>query len=108
MKLESHMDRLMHKLEAMNELLNMPAPEFRDALAKTTKRTGKGGKDGIFGAVTNELFFRADRSRRPQVVGVIHPSDGHPQQEHCPDFNWFRPLTWNNPTWTLYWPELII
>jgi hypothetical protein len=40
------------------------------------------------------------------VQGIIHPSDGHPQEEHTPDFGWFRPLAHNNATWVLYWPEL--
>ena len=40
------------------------------------------------------------------VIGIIDPSDGHPQEEHTPDFGWFRPLAHNNPTWVLYWPEL--
>lgn len=40
------------------------------------------------------------------VIGVIDPSDGHPQEEHTPDFGWFRPLAHNNQTWVLYWPEL--
>ncbi|MDP9127318.1 MAG: hypothetical protein M3N08_03515 [Pseudomonadota bacterium] len=40
------------------------------------------------------------------VIGIINPSDGHPQEEHTPDFGWFRPLAHNNPTWVLYWPEL--
>jgi hypothetical protein len=40
------------------------------------------------------------------VVGIINPSDGHPQEEHTPDFGWFRPLAHNNPTWVLYWPDL--
>lgn len=40
------------------------------------------------------------------ILGIINPSDGHPQEEHAPDFGWFRPLAHNNPTWVLYWPEL--
>jgi hypothetical protein len=40
------------------------------------------------------------------VIGIIHPNDGHPQEEMTPDFAWFRPLSANNPTWVLYWPEL--
>lgn len=40
------------------------------------------------------------------IIGIIDPSDGHPQEEHTPDFGWFRPLAHNNTTWVLYWPEL--
>ena len=40
------------------------------------------------------------------IRGVIEPSDGHPQEELTPDFGWFRPLSFNNSTWVLYWPEL--
>jgi hypothetical protein len=40
------------------------------------------------------------------IRGVIEPSDGHPQEELTPDFGWFRPLSFNNSTWVLYWPDL--
>ncbi len=42
------------------------------------------------------------------IRGIIEPSDGHPQEEHTPDFGWFRPLSHNNTTWVLYWPDLEI
>lgn len=42
------------------------------------------------------------------IRGVIEPSDGHPQEELTPDFGWFRPLSFNNTTWVLYWPDLEI
>ncbi|MBV8060324.1 MAG: hypothetical protein JO126_04370 [Alphaproteobacteria bacterium] len=44
--------------------------------------------------------------QRSSWFGVIEPSDGHPQEEMTPDFGWFRPLSYNVPTWVLYWPEL--
>jgi hypothetical protein len=112
MKTETRMDYLMHRLEAMNELLNVRQegdPEFASATDKKGKSgKGEGKAGGFFGAVTTEMFFRGDGAKRPRIIGITHPSDGHPQEELTPDFGWFRALAHNNPTWTLYWPELII
>ena len=47
-----------------------------------------------------------DRVTGHLVTG--EPSDGHPQEELTPDFQLFRPFNANNPTWTLFWPELLI
>jgi len=111
MKPDTHMDLLMQRQSAMNELLDLRqdeelTPEERARKKKKTKGDGK--KGGFFGAAGAEMFFRRDGHQRPRIVGITHPSDGHPQEELTPDFGWFRALAHNNATWTLYWPELII
>ncbi len=115
MKPSRYMDSRLDRVDMLNDLMSIQTPEYRSAIEKKKKKGGKGDKSGsgsgggLFGLASTAITFRADGGpRQPSVLGIIHPSDGHPMQEHCPDFNWFRPLTFNNNTWTLYWPELII
>ena len=109
MKAETHMDYLMQRHDRFNALVDM-RQDGEDATTRTKKKSGgkKDGTGGFFGAAVGEMFFRHPDGRRPRIVGITHPSDGHPQEELTPDFGWFRALSYNNPTWTLYWPELII
>ena len=58
------------------------------------------------GRIANMGHMAYDQVTGNLVVG--EPSDGHPQEELTPDFQLYRPLSFNNPTWTLYWPDLII
>jgi hypothetical protein len=116
MMLETRMDELIHRLDHFNRLLDLRGPTMEagseeDEEKGEGKKSGKkGGKKGggFFGTVVGEILFRVNRDARPGIVGITHPSDGHPQEELTPDFGWFRPLAHNNATWTLYWPELII
>jgi hypothetical protein len=118
MMAETRMDQLMMRLSDMNRLLDLrPSHEDEegDESQESTKSGGKkggkkGGKQGggFFGTAVGEIFFRRNSEKRPGILGITHPSDGHPQEELTPDFGWFRPLSYNNMTWTLYWPELII
>ncbi len=115
MKTETRMDCLMQRLYDFNDLTDMRQDPIVDEAADTDakekkKRGGKsgGGQDGFFSAAVGEILFRRNSTKRPGILGIIHPSDGHPQEELSPDFGWFRPLSFNNATWTLYWPDLII
>jgi hypothetical protein len=116
MKAETRMDLLLQRLVNMDALVDLrPSPEDEDeaeGVEKRRKSSGKksGGKQGggFFGGVTGEIFFRRSSEKSPSIHGITHPSDGHPQEELTPDFGWFRSLSYNNPTWTLFWPELII
>ena len=118
---EPRIDYLLQRLANMNSLLDMIGPDNEDEQTEgRSRRSGgegkgkksgggkKGGNGGLFGAVMGEMFFRRNGEQKARILGIIHPSDGHPQEELTPDFNWFRPLSYNNPTWTLYWPELIV
>ena len=97
----TRLDYLLNRAERANDLL---VSEESSATPKKKKKSS----GELFGAAAAGLTFRGTEGRRPSNLGIIHPSDGHPMQELSPDFNWFRPLSWNNPTWTLYWPELIV
>jgi len=109
MKPDTHMDYLIQRIDAMNDLLNLGHNEVEETEDQQKKKKSGGKKGGgFFGTVPNEMFFRRSGAERPRIVGITHPSDGHPQEELTPDFGWFRALSYNNPTWTLYWPELII
>ena len=116
MKPETRMDCLMQRITDFNELVDLREVEpDTDTKGDDEKSKGKGGKaggrsswGGFFAAVMGEIFFRRNRTGNPSILSITHPSDGQPQEELTPDFNWFRPLSWNNPTWTLYWPELIV
>jgi hypothetical protein len=112
MKPETRMDYLLQRLTNMNDLIHSgQAVQENDEEAAENKAKGKkDGKqgEGFFGGVMGEIFVRRSGERRPGVLGIMHPSDGHPQEELTPDFGWFRALAHNNNTWTLYWPELII
>jgi len=110
MKTETHMDCLLQRLYDMNSLADLNQEEHDQDTIETSKKKKKGGKKsgGFFSTVVGEIFFRRNSESRAGIIGIIHPSDGHPQEEMAPDFGWFRPLAHNNATWTLYWPELII
>ena len=105
MKFDNHMDYLMYRVHTMNDLGDL-RPEEREEEAGAAQKKKK--TDGFFGSAMSEMFFRREGATRPRIVGITHPSDGHPQEELTPDFGWFRALSYNNPTWTLFWPELII
>jgi len=112
---EPRIDYLLQRLANMNSLLDLIGPGDEEQTEDRVSESGgkgrggkKGGDGGLFGAAKGEMFFRRNGEGRPGILSITHPSDGHPQEELTPDFNWFRPLTWNNPTWTLYWPELSI
>ncbi|MDE1900457.1 MAG: hypothetical protein KGI37_02290 [Alphaproteobacteria bacterium] len=112
---ESRLDTLMRRLAVMNDLLNLiSSDEDIDTQSNQGGKRKSGGKKsggglaGLFGAAGRLMFFRRRADGRSGILGIIHPSDGHPQEELTPDFNWFRPLSYNNPTWTLYWPELTV
>ena len=113
MKTETRMDVLLQRLADMNGLVDLTSTsEEVEALEAAEqakkKKKGSGERDGFFSTAIREVFFRGDRDKRPGILGITHPSDGHPQEELTPDFGWFRALSHNNATWTLYWPELII
>ena len=72
--------RPLFKLAAME--VTMPRDQLRE----------KGIYEGVFSS----------------IIGLIHPSDGHPMQEMVPDFCWFRPLSFNNTSWVNAWPDLEI
>jgi len=92
---------------------------YRDVTSLDKGKIKKGGKGetdkgGATGIASMFRFFSTDGtcSRKGFTGipkdGIIHPSDGHPQEELVPDFALFRPLSFNNATWTLYWPDLIV
>ena len=107
MKTDSRLDYLLQRLASMNRLIDTIHADDEDG-QDSGKKKKSDRNDGLFGAVTSEMFFRAEGKRRPSILGITHPSDGHPQEEMVPDFGWFRPLTYNNQTWILYWPELTV
>jgi len=121
MQAASRMEQLTGRLDHLNSLLD-PAglageegdpkeeePPGRRARSKGGK-SGKTGQSGIADMFTRAArdVFRRIHNAYAGVLGIINPSDGHPQQEMVPDFGWFRPLSHNNATWVLYWPELEI
>jgi hypothetical protein len=122
MQAANRSDELVAGLEYLNSLLDPNTdigPDEGDAQEEEPpgqsgrSKGGKSGKTDQSGVA--DMFTRAARSvfRRIHkayagVLGLINPSDGHPQQELVPDFGWFRPLSYNNATWVLYWPELEI
>ncbi len=112
MNTETRKDQLLQRLNNLNELLDLRGSDEQEGESTdSNKKSGgkKGGKSGgFFGTAVGEVVFRRNSEKRPGILGITHPSDGHPQEELTPDFGWFRPLAFNNPTWTLFWPELII
>jgi hypothetical protein len=111
---DTYLGTLVGRVDRFNALVDMRTEEEIAATDATGKKKKKGGKSegqggfaGFFGSAQREMLFRSAETRARHVQ-IIHPSDGHPQEELSPDFNWFRPLSWNNPTWTLYWPELTV
>ena len=44
----------------------------------------------------------------PVEITGRQPSDSHPQQEHCPDYFWFRRPDHNIQMWVDAWPEIAI
>jgi hypothetical protein len=115
---EPRIDTLLQRLANMNRLVDLvnPGEDDEEQRENGQRRSGskgksgkgqQGGNGGLFGAAKGEMLFRRG-ARNPSILSITDPSDGHPQEELTPDFNWFRSLTYNNPTWTLYWPDLII
>jgi hypothetical protein len=111
--IDTYLGTLVGRVNSFNALVDMRSDEEANATSATGRKK-KGGKgegqgdfSGFFGSAQREMLFRSGE-KRCRHVQIIHPSDGHPQEELSPDFNWFRPLSWNNPTWTLYWPELTV
>ena len=97
------MDLRLISLDILNKLL------IRDYNKKLNKDSRKPEREVRVHDYFMECSLICKRKNdRCQNISIIHPSDGHPQLEHCPDFTWFRPLTHNNFIWVLYWPELHI
>lgn len=120
MRHHTRMNRLLDLNLAPGEEVSYPQEE--EDLPPKEKETdegekGSGGRRSSGGS--GSLYLRSlirdilvrhqrDRDDKASVIGLIQPSDGHPQEELTPDFGWFRPLAHNNTTWVLYWPELTV
>jgi len=121
----NRMDYLIGHLENLNSLNDRSAhisadisPEEGDAKEEEppgraarskgkSEKTDTSGVSDMFTSAARDVFRRA-RNLYAGVLGIINPSDGHPQQEHTPDWAWFRPISFNRQSWIDIWPELHI
>jgi hypothetical protein len=116
-------DALVGRLERLNSIIKSPtAPTILDDVeaveeeppGRSARSKGKSGKSGtgdqsgvvdMFSRAAQKVFRRIHNAYAA-ILGKADPSDGHPQQEHCPDWAWFRPISHNRQAWIDTWPEL--